>query len=268
MLEQGTIQPSVSAWATPVVLVKKKDGTGRFCVDYRKLNSVTRRDSHPVPHVQDTLDCLHGISYFSCLDFRSSYWQVEVDDESKLKTAFTTHNGLFEFRKMQFGLTNAPSTFQRLMHAVLRGLQYDICLVYLDDIIIFSRTFDDHLQHLNDFSAGLGMPISDLNLLSVHLHAPKRNNLGHVVFRDGIRPDPSKIKAVEEFPIPRCTKDVRSFLGLANHYRRFIKNFAAMAAPLNKLTCKYVQFSWDSERDIAFSTLCSYFSTYRISTLL
>ena len=147
ILEQGTIQPSVSPWAAPVVLVKKKDGTERFCVDYRKLNSVTRRDSHPIPHVQDTLDCLHGTSYFSCLDLRSGYWQVEVDDESKPKTAFTTHNGLFEFRKMPFGLANAPSTFQRLMHAVLRGLQYDICLVYLDDIIIFSRTFDDHLQH-------------------------------------------------------------------------------------------------------------------------
>ena len=150
ILEQGTIQPSVSPWAAPVVLVKKKDGTERFCVDYRKLNSVTRRDSHPIPHVQDTLDCLHGTSYFSCLDLRSGYWQVEVDDESKPKTAFTTHNGLFEFRKWPFGLANAPSTFQRLMHAVLRGPQFDICLVYLDDIIIFSRTFDDHLQHLND----------------------------------------------------------------------------------------------------------------------
>ena len=136
MLDQGIIRPSVSPWAAPVVLVRKKDGTERFCVDYRQLNKVTQRDSHPIPHVEDTLDCLHGTSYFSCLDLRSGYWQVEVDDESKPKTAFATHSGLYEFRRMPFGLANAPSTFQRLMHAVLRGLQYHIYLVYLDDIII------------------------------------------------------------------------------------------------------------------------------------
>ena len=212
MLEQGTIQPSVSPWAAPVVLVKKKDGTERFCVDYRKLNSVTRRDSHPIPHVQDTLECLHGASYFSCLDLRSGYWQVEVDDESKPKTAFTTHNGLFEFRKMLFSLANAPSTFQRLMHAVLRGLQYDICLVYLDDIIIFSRAFDDHLQHLNDVFSRLRNANIRLKPTKCSFACSEVEHLGHLVSRDGIRPDPSKIKAVEEFPIPRCTEDVRTQL--------------------------------------------------------
>ena len=254
MLEQGRIQLSVSPWAAPVVLVKKMAPNDSA---YRKLNSVIRRDSHPIPHVQDTLDCLHGTSYFSCLDLRSGYSQVEVDDQSKPKTAFTAHNGLFEFRKMSFGLANAPSTFQCLMHAVFHGLQYDICLVYLDDIIIFLRTFDDHLQHLNDVFSRLSNANIRLKPTKCSFACSEVEYLGHVVSRDGIRPDPSKIKAVEEFPIPRCTKDVRSFLGLANYYRRFIKNFAAIAALLNKLTGKYVQFSWDSECDIAFSTLKS-----------
>ena len=171
MLDQGVIQHSVSPWAAPVVLVRKKDGSERFCVDYRKLNSITKRDSHPIPNVQDTLNCLHGTSYFSCMDFRSGYWQVEVDDESKSKTAFATHSGLFEFRKIPFGLANAPSTFQRLMHAIVRGLHYKICLV-------FSRTFEDHLQHLKDvFFQGLEVPMLSSNLISVHLQAAKSQTL-------------------------------------------------------------------------------------------
>ena len=161
MLNQGTIQPSVSPWAAPVVLVKKKDGSERFCVDYRKLNSVTRRDSHPIPNVQDTLDCLHGTAYFSCMDLRSGYWQVEMDDESKPKTAFATHAGLFEFRKMSFGLANAPSTFQRLMHAVLRGLQYLVCLV---NWMILS-SFLKHLKTTYCISM-MSLPGSSLLMLS------------------------------------------------------------------------------------------------------
>ena len=257
MLDQGIIQPSVSPWAAPVVLVRKKDGTERFCVDYRQLNKVTQRDSHPIPHVQDTLDCLHGTSYFSCLDLRSGYWQVEVDDESKPKTAFATHSGLYEFRRMPFGLANAPSTFQRLMHAVLRGLQYHICLVYLDDIIIYSRSFDEHLENLNDVFSRLRSANVKLKPSKCSFARSSVEYLGHVVSRDGIQPDPSKIAAVENFPVPQCVRDVRSFLGLANYYRRFIKHFASIASPLNKLTHKNARFYWDESCDQAFHTLKS-----------
>ena len=200
---------------------------------------------------------MHGTSYFSCLDLRSGYWQVEVDDHSKLKTAFATHSGLYEFRRMPFGLANAPSTFQRFMHAVLRGLQYQICLVHLDDIIVYSRSFADHINHLNDVFSRLRSANVKLKPSKCSFARSSVEYLGHVVSRDGIRPDPSKIAAVATFPVPRCVRDVRSFLGLANYYHRFIHNFAFIASPLHMLTHKNVRFYWDDSCDKAFHILKS-----------
>ena len=148
MLNRGIIQPSVSPWASPVVLVKKKDNTDRFCVDFRRLNAVTRKDSYPLPRIDDALEALNGTRYFSTMDLMSGYWQVEMDPESREHTAFTTYGGLYEFLVMPFGLTNAPSTYQRLMECVLRNLTYKICLIYLDDILVYFKTFSDHLLHL------------------------------------------------------------------------------------------------------------------------
>ena len=148
MLNQGVIRPSNSPWASPVVLVRKKDGTWRFCIDFRKLNSVTHRDAYPLPRIDATLDSLAGAKFFSTLDLASGYWQVELEEEDKEKTAFTTPHGLFEFNVMPFGLTNAPATFQRLMECVLAGLTTEHSLIYLDDIIVFSATFQEHLSRL------------------------------------------------------------------------------------------------------------------------
>ena len=148
MLDNDVVAPSTSPWASPVVLVKKSDGSMRFCVDYRKLNQITKKDSHPLPRITEALDALGGARYFSTIDLRSGYWQVEMDADSKEKTAFITHNGLFKFNVLPFGLCNNPGTFQRLMTHVLRGLEWDICLVYIDSLIIFSRSFDEHLLHL------------------------------------------------------------------------------------------------------------------------
>ena len=148
MLRLGVTAPSSSPWASPVVLAQKKDGSLRFCVDYRRLNTVTRKDAYVLPRIDDTLDALSSSKWFSTLDLASGYWQMEVAPEDKEKTAFCTQEGLFEFQTMPFGLRNAPATFQRLMDFVLAGLQWSSCLVYLDDVIIMGRTFDDHLKNL------------------------------------------------------------------------------------------------------------------------
>ena len=149
MLERGVVEPSTSPWASPIVLVRKKDGSTRFCVDYRKLNDATRKDTYPLPRIDANLDTLHGSQWFSTLDLLSGYWQVVIDEADRSKTAFCTTEGLFQFKVMPFGLCNAPATFQRLMDLVLAGLQWSDCLVYLDDVVMFGRTFEEHLCNLS-----------------------------------------------------------------------------------------------------------------------
>ena len=256
MLQNGVVRPSTSPWASPIVLVKKKDGGTRFCVDYRKLNDVTRKDAYPLPRIDETLDALAGAKLFSTWDLASGYWQVEMEGADREKTAFTTRHGLFEFQVMAFGLCNAPSTFQRLMAFVLAGLQWQTCLVYLDDVIVFGRDFEEHLVRLREVferfrQAGLKLKPSKCFLLR-----PKVPFLGHVISADGVSTDPDKIRAVEQWPIPSNVSDVRSFLGLASYYRRFIEDFAEIASPLHRLTAKSIErFQWSSECDRAFRSL-------------
>ena len=247
MLQNDIISPSVSPWSSSVVLVKKSDGTMRFCIDYRKLNQITRKDSHPLPRIPEALDSLGRAHYFSTLDLRSGYWQIEMADDSKEKTAFITHNGLYEFNALPFGLCNSPATFQRVMTHVLRGLEWDICLVYIDDLIIFSRTFDDHLLHLEQVFKRLREANLRLKPSKCHFVKSEVEYLGHVVSADGLKPNPAKIRAVQEFPVPTNVTGVKAFLGLCNYYRRFIKGFAQIASPLNKLTSKNIKFDWAPE---------------------
>ena len=149
MMRKGVVQPSTSAWASPIVLVPKKDGSLRFCVDYRKLNAIIKKDVYPLPRIDNILDALGQARYFTSLDLASGFWQIEMDPATREKSAFTTHCGLHEFVRMPFGLCNGPATFQRLMQAVLSGLEWRVCFVYLDDILVCTRTFHEHLQHLN-----------------------------------------------------------------------------------------------------------------------
>ena len=241
MLSQGIITASNSPWASPVVLVKKKDGSTRFCVDYRKLNWVTRKDSYPLPRIDDILDKLHGTAYFSTLDLMSGYWQCQLTPVAKEKTAFITFGGLYEFEVMPFGLSNAPSTFQRLMETTLRDLNWKSCLIYLDDVIVFSHTFEEYLYHLAQVFDRLREANLRLKPSKCSFGRQEVNYLGHVISANGILPDPSKIELVRNFPQPKTVRQVRSFLGLANYYRRFVQDFSKIASPLHDLTKKHQQ---------------------------
>ena len=214
MLKDGIIEPSESPWSSPVVLVRKKDGSTRFCIDYRKLNDISIKDSYPLPRIDDSLDALAGAKCFTTLDLASGYWQVGMTEEAKQKSAFVTTSGLFQFTRMPFGLCNAPSTFERLMEKVLAGLQWQICLVYLDDVIIYSRNTGEHVERLETILKRICEAGLKLKPSKCHLFCERVLYLGHQVSARGIETDPDKIRAVQEWGTPRHLTDVRSFLGL------------------------------------------------------
>lgn len=263
MQRQGVIEPSQSPWSSPVVLVRKKDGSMRFCVDYRLLNDVTRKDSYPLPRIDDTLDTLAGAKIFSTLDLKSGYWQVGIHPHDREKTAFCVGNGgssgnsLWQFVVMPFGLCNAPATFERLMEFVLRGLNWKTCLVYLDDIIVLGRTFDEHLQHLCEVLTRIRNAGLKLSPKKCSLFMSQVKYLGHIVTADGVSTDPDKIQAVREWPIPNNVQELRSFLGLCTYYRRFVPNFATIAKDLHALTEKGKAFKWNDACQTAFEKLKS-----------
>lgn len=255
MLQRKIIRPSNSPWSSPVVLVKKKDGSVRFCIDYRALNRITRKDVYPMPRIDDALDCLQGAEYFSSLDLRSGYWQIPMKEADKEKTAFATPDGRYEFNVMPFGLCNAPATFERMIDHVLRGLKWRTYLCYLDDIVIFSSSFTQHLKRLDEVLTCLANAGLQLNTKKCRFATRSIKVLGHVVSNEGIRPDPEKIAAVIDFPRPQQQKALRSFLGLASYFRRFVRNFAAVASPLNKLLHSGTPFVWSHDCEEAFRQL-------------
>lgn len=255
LLASNRIQPSNSSWSAPVIMVKKKDGSLRMCVDYRKLNSVTVRDVYPLPNIDDILESLNGSIFFSGLDELSGYWQVEMDVNSKDKTAFITPAGLFEWNVMPFGLTNAPATFQRAMDLILAGLKWNICHVYLDDIIIFSSTFEDHLERLKMVFTALERSGVKLSLSKCHFCNTELSVLGHVVSKYGISMDPNKVRAITQYPTPTDVTSLRRFLGLTNYYRRYIKDYSLIAAPLLELLKQNTPFSWSIYAQRSFERL-------------
>ena len=255
MMEQGIIQESDSPWASQVVLVRKKDGSTRFCVDYRHLNAVTKKDAYPLPNITDCMDTLEGATWFCTLDCASGYWQVEVDERDREKTAFATRKGLFEFCVMPFGLTNAPATFERLMERVLRCLQWEMCLVYLDDVILFAATFDAALDNLEVVFGRLRDAGLKLKAKKCDLMKRKVAFLGHIVDAEGVHCDPAKVDAVRDWETPTTVTEIRSFLGLASYYRRFVPKFSTITSPLTELTKKGQAFEWTDSCDEAFGIL-------------
>ena len=224
-------------------MVKKKDDTWHFCIDYRKLNEVTHCDIYPLPRVDATLDSLAGSMFFTTLDLASGYWQVELEPNDKEKTAFSTSKGHFKFNVMPFGLTNAPATFQWLMECALAGLVGDQCLIYLDDIIIFSSTFNEHLKRLacvfdRLWAAGLKLKDKKCRFIQEQLTC-----LGHIISNKGIGPDKAKLTAVTAYLNPQTTKEVKQFIGISNYYRNFILSYAHIAEPLHCLLWKVLRRS-------------------------
>ena len=255
LLKRGLIEPASGAWSSPVVLVRKKDGTWRFCVDYRRLNAVTQYDAYPLPRIDESLDALSGSHYFSTLDLVSGYWQVPLSEDAREKSAFTTRNGLWRWKVLPFGLTSAPATFQRLMEKVLHGLHWKTLLLYLDDIIVISPDFDSHLERLEEVLKRLRRANLKLKPSKCELFRDEVRYLGHVVSSQGVSTDPEKVEAVSSWDPPTSVKDLQSFLGLAGYYRQYIPDFSTIAKPLSKLTSKETEWAWTEECAKAFQLL-------------
>ena len=255
MLTSKAISISDGPWSSPIVLVKKKDGTTRFCIDYRKLNEATRKDAYPLPRIEDCLESMSGAKFFCTLDLASGYWQVKMAQEDREKTAFATHIGLFQWNVMPFGLTNAPATFERLMDKVLKGLIGKACMVYLDDIIVFGATFEETVENLRLVLLRMREHNLKLKPKKCFLFQTQVNFLGHIISADGIQTDPEKCAKVKDWPVPTGVGHVRSFLGLASYYRRFIKDFANVASPMLALLKKQCKFEWTEAHDKSFQVL-------------
>lgn len=258
--EDGIITPSKSPWNAPLLVVPKKpdrDGVVqyRICVDFRKLNHISSGDAYPLPNITDILDQLGKSRYYTTLDLAQGYHQVKMHPDHKERTAFSTERGHFEFQRVPFGLKGAPATFQRLMNTVLTGLNGLKTFVYLDDIIIYARDIPDHSKKLQEVFERLRQFNLKLQPTKCEFMRKEVNYLGHVITDQGVRPDPQKVQCVMDYPIPRNSKDIKSFLGLSGYYRRFIPDYGKIAKPLTSLLKKDVEFKWSDLCQKAFEDL-------------
>ena len=234
MLTQGIVQPSRSPWASPIVLVEKKDGDVRFCVDYRKLNQTSKFDAYPMPRVNEVLESVRSAQFISTLDLARGYWQIPMAEQSQEKTAFTTPYGLFEFCVMPFGLQNAPATFQRMMDDV----RQEFTRAYNDDVIVYSSTWEEHLEHLRRVFTTLRRANLSLKLNKCQFGLKQVEYLGHVIESGVILPNPKKVEAVLHYKCPETKTELKSFLGLTGYYCKFVPQYASISTPLCNLLKK------------------------------
>ena len=255
MRRHGIIEPSTSPWASNLIVVRKRNNEIRLCTDWRSLNAFTVKDAYPLPSISQALNSLAGSSWFSTLDLRQGFHQVEVRPEDREKTAFYSTQGLMQFRKLGFGMCNAPATFQRLMELILGGLSWTEALTYLDDVIVFNSSFEQHMSSLTEVLQRLQQAGLKLNKAKSYFCYRRVNYLGHIISKDGISPSDEKIRAIQNLQRPVCSDDVRRLVGLLSFYRRFVPRFADVARPLHNVAQKGKQFTWTEECEKAFDRL-------------
>ena len=253
--KQGIIRESNSPWASPICLVWKKSGKIRPCVDYRRLNEITKKDAFPLPRIQDCLDAVAGAKFLSTFDLASGFHQIKIKESDIPKSAFCTKYGLYEYLTMPMGMTNSPAAFERLMEIVLRGLQWHTCLIYLDDVLVFGASFEQHMERVDEVltrikDAGLKLKPEKCQLLQTSV-----DFLGHTISSDGVLPIPANLGKIQAWPVPTTPTHVRQILGLGSYYRRFVKGYSDLVLPLTQLTHKGKDFVWTDDCQKAFDTL-------------
>ena len=258
-IKKGIIQESESPWSAPIVLAMKADGTTRVCVDYRGLNSVTKKDAYPIPRMDESFTRFHGARYYSTLDMLSGYWQTTLDPATREKTAFSTRYGHFEWLVLPFGVANGPGGFQKRVNRVLAAYIDKFVIVYMDDILIYSSSLEEHVKHLKKVLAALSKADLILNIKKCRFFETETRFLGHILTRDGTRPEPRNIEKILNWPTPRTITDVRGFNNLANHYRRYIDNFSKIALPLTDMLkgspAKGTPIQWTEKEEEVFQAL-------------
>ncbi|GKE03587.1 putative reverse transcriptase domain-containing protein [Tanacetum coccineum] len=253
--DKGFIRPSSSPWGAPVLFVKKKDGSFRICIDYHKLNKLTVKNQYPLLRIDDLFDQLQGSRVYSKIDLRSGYHQLRVREEDIPKTAFRTRYGHYEFQVMSFGLTNAPAVFMDLMNRVCKPYLDRFVIVFIDDILIYSKSRKEHEGHLRLILKLLKEEKLYAKFSKCEFWLSKVQFLGHVIDSEGIHVDPAKIESIKDWASPKTPTEIRQFLGLAGYYRRFIEGFSKIARPMTKLTQKSVKFDWGEKAEAAFQLL-------------